>query len=68
METLPGDGQRRVSETQGNGDDPTCADAVPMQRIGQASEVASAVLWLLSTQSAYVTGSSISVDGGMNAG
>ena len=50
------------------GDDLMYADAVPMQRIGQASEVAAAVLWLLSAQSAYVTGSCISVDGGMSAG
>jgi len=50
------------------GDDLMYSDAVPMQRIGQASEVASAVLWLLSAQSVYVTGSSISVDGGMSAG
>lgn len=49
------------------GDDTMYADAVPMRRIGQASEVASAVLWLLSSQSAYVTGSCISVDGGMSA-
>jgi NAD(P)-dependent dehydrogenase (short-subunit alcohol dehydrogenase family) len=38
---------------------------IPMQRIGQPGEVASAVLWLLSNQSQYVTGTTLSVDGGM---
>ena len=37
---------------------------VPMQRSGQAEEVAEAVLWLLSADAAYVTGSFIDVSGG----
>lgn len=36
----------------------------PMKRGGQASEVADAVLWLLSEQSSFVTGSLIDVSGG----
>jgi NAD(P)-dependent dehydrogenase (short-subunit alcohol dehydrogenase family) len=35
-----------------------------MGRPGSAAEVAGAVLWLCSTESAYVTGSLLSVDGG----
>jgi NAD(P)-dependent dehydrogenase (short-subunit alcohol dehydrogenase family) len=38
--------------------------SVPMGRGGEASEVAGAVLWLLSGQSAYTTGSFIDVSGG----
>ena len=39
-------------------------DAVPMRRGGQADEVAAAVLWLLSDEASYVTGSIIDVTGG----
>ncbi len=37
---------------------------VPMQRGGSADEVADVVLWLVSDQSSYVTGSLINVSGG----
>jgi len=39
---------------------------VPMQRMGTAEEVARLVLWLLSDESAYVTGAEISIDGGVS--
>jgi NAD(P)-dependent dehydrogenase (short-subunit alcohol dehydrogenase family) len=39
-------------------------DAVPMRRGGTADEVAAAVLWLLSDEASYVTGSIIDVTGG----
>jgi 3-oxoacyl-[acyl-carrier protein] reductase len=40
-------------------------DLVPVQnRFGQSSEVAKAVVFLVSDDSAYVTGQSIVVDGG----
>lgn len=38
--------------------------AVPMGRHGRAEEIADVVLWLSSSASSYVTGQSISVDGG----
>jgi NAD(P)-dependent dehydrogenase (short-subunit alcohol dehydrogenase family) len=38
---------------------------VPMQRGGRAEEVAAAVLWLLSEEAGYVTGSFVDVSGGM---
>jgi NAD(P)-dependent dehydrogenase (short-subunit alcohol dehydrogenase family) len=43
------------------------AHDVPMARVAQASEVARAVLWLLSDEASYVTGSAMVVDGGWTA-
>src|SRR5258707_2028106 len=37
---------------------------VPMGRVGRAEEIADAVLWLCSSAASYITGQSISVDGG----
>src|SRR5881628_3441660 len=37
---------------------------VPIGRVGRAEEIADAVLWLCSDAASYVTGQSISVDGG----
>lgn len=39
-------------------------DAVPMKRGGQPEEVAQAILWLLSDDASYVTGSFVDVSGG----
>jgi len=38
---------------------------VPMARMGQPDEIASAVLWLLSEEASYVTGAVIDVTGGL---
>jgi NAD(P)-dependent dehydrogenase (short-subunit alcohol dehydrogenase family) len=40
------------------------APLVPMQRAGTAEEVAAAIVWLLSDESAYTTGSVLDVTGG----
>ena len=48
-----------------NGDVHLLNDLIPMRRIGQPEEVADAVVWLLSDNAAYVTGTTLSVDGGM---
>lgn len=40
------------------------AHMVPMKRKGSAEEVANAVLWLMSNDASYVTGSSLNVTGG----
>lgn len=40
------------------------SSAIPMQRGGHAEEVAQAILWLLSDQASYTTGSFIEVSGG----
>jgi len=41
------------------------ADSTPMKRLGRPEEVASAVLWLSSPGSSYVTGHGLPVDGGV---
>jgi 3alpha(or 20beta)-hydroxysteroid dehydrogenase len=41
---------------------------IPMGRIGEASEVASAALFLISEESSYVTGVDLVVDGGISIG
>ena len=38
--------------------------SIPLKRMGQPEEVAEAILWLLSGQASYVTGSILSVNGG----
>ena len=40
------------------------AATVPMKRTGSADEVANAIVWLLSAEASYVTGSSVDVTGG----
>ncbi len=39
--------------------------SIPMRRVGRPEEIADAVLWLCSDAASYVTGQSISVDGGL---
>lgn len=41
---------------------------IPVRRLGQPSEVANAVVWLLSPASSFTTGSEVLVDGGLVAG
>jgi NAD(P)-dependent dehydrogenase (short-subunit alcohol dehydrogenase family) len=41
------------------------ARRVPMGRVGEPEEIAAAVLWLLSDEASYVTGTVLRVDGGL---
>ena len=43
------------------------ARAIPMGRLGQASEIAEAVVWLCSDASSFVTGHALVLDGGLVA-
>jgi NAD(P)-dependent dehydrogenase (short-subunit alcohol dehydrogenase family) len=43
-------------------------ESTPMRRMGQAQEVAAAVLWLCSDQSSFITGTTLPIDGGQAAG
>lgn len=40
------------------------ARAVPFQRVGRPEEVAAAVIWLCSDQASFITGATLSIDGG----
>jgi len=40
------------------------AHMVPMKRVGQAEEIANAIVWLMSEEASYVTGTTIDVSGG----
>jgi NAD(P)-dependent dehydrogenase (short-subunit alcohol dehydrogenase family) len=42
--------------------------AMPMQRVGQPTEVSRAVLWLCSDQASYTTGATLPIEGGKLAG
>ncbi len=55
---------KMIAEGQGAELDAMLKTYVPMQRLGRAEEIADAVLWLCSSAASYVTGQSISVDGG----
>ncbi|HIL08165.1 MAG TPA: SDR family oxidoreductase, partial [Candidatus Latescibacteria bacterium] len=40
----------------------------PMKRAGQPAEIAAAVVWMCSDAASFVTGQTLSVDGGVIAG
>ena len=44
------------------------AAAMPLRRVGQPEEVAAAVLWLCSDESGFITGTTLTIDGGKLAG
>ena len=56
------------TEIHASGGEPQRVDrvksSVPMQRGGQAEEVAHAILWLLSDEASYITGACLDVTGG----
>ncbi len=55
---------KMIAEGQGEQLEKMMQTFVPMQRLGRPQEIAEAVLWLCSDAASYVTGQSISVDGG----
>ena len=56
------------TEIHASGGDPDrhhrLAKSVPMQRVGSADEVARAIVWLMSDEASYVTGTTLNVSGG----
>ncbi|MGB0125762.1 MAG: glucose 1-dehydrogenase [Silvibacterium sp.] len=55
---------KMIAEGQGEELNAMLKAFVPMGRMGRPEEIADAVLWLCSSSASYVTGQSISVDGG----
>ncbi len=55
---------KMIADGQGPELDRMLKTFVPMKRLGRPEEIADAVLWLSSDAASYVTGQSISVDGG----
>lgn len=55
---------KMIAEGQGPELESALKTLVPMNRMGRPEEIADAVLWLCSDAASYVTGQSISVDGG----
>ncbi len=52
----------------GTGMQEAAAAAMPMRRVGQPDEVAAAVVWLCSADAAFITGTTLVIDGGKLAG
>lgn len=55
---------KMIAEGQGPELDKMLNTFVPMKRLGRPEEIADAVVWLCSDRASYITGQSISVDGG----
>jgi NAD(P)-dependent dehydrogenase (short-subunit alcohol dehydrogenase family) len=55
---------KMIAEGQGPELDRMLDTFIPMKRVGRPEEIADAVLWLCSDAASYITGQSISVDGG----
>jgi 3-oxoacyl-[acyl-carrier protein] reductase len=59
----PGFVETKLTEGVGNG----VVDAIPARRVGTPEEVAACVRFLTSDDASYVTGTTLTVDGGMSA-
>ena len=55
-------------ERAGAGAQEAAARAMPMKRVGRPEEVAAAVVWLCSGAAGFVTGTTLTIDGGKLAG
>ncbi|MFZ0394027.1 MAG: glucose 1-dehydrogenase [Terracidiphilus sp.] len=55
---------KMIAEGQGEELNAMLKSMVPMGRMGRPEEIANAVVWLCSSAASYITGQSISVDGG----
>jgi 3-oxoacyl-[acyl-carrier protein] reductase len=59
----PGFVETQLTEGVGNG----LVDAIPARRVGTPEEIAACVRFLASEQASYVTGTTLTVDGGLSA-
>lgn len=63
----PGFIASEMTEAMGGVLDEMVKTRIPAKRLGQAGEIADAVLYLASDSAAYITGQAITLDGGMTA-
>ena len=61
---MPGYIETPMMDRSTSGDIQKAIDLEPVGRLGKPEEIAEAVLWMSSDLGAFVTGASISVDGG----
>ena len=62
----PGTVQTEIHATGGDPDRPArIAPRIPLGRVGTPEEIAAAILWLLSDAAAYITGSILTIAGGL---
>ncbi len=52
----------------GRGAQQAAANAMPLKRVGDPREVAAAAIWLCSDQAGFITGTTLTIDGGKLAG
>ena len=64
----PGSFDTPMSERLNDGRLELVAAKTPMRRIAPAAEIADAIVWLCSDQSSFVTGTTLTIDGGKLAG
>ncbi|KPK14883.1 MAG: short-chain dehydrogenase, partial [Betaproteobacteria bacterium SG8_41] len=63
-----GQHERRIQREGVSADDyySRVGKTIPMQRMGEAEEVANVIAFLASDAASYVTGTSVNLDGGMS--
>lgn len=44
------------------------AERMPLKRLGQPADIASAVVFLASDEASWITGAALTIDGGVTAG
>jgi 3-oxoacyl-[acyl-carrier protein] reductase len=59
----PGFVETKLTEGVGNG----LVDAIPARRVGTPEEIAACARFLASEEASYVTGTTLTVDGGLSA-
>lgn len=56
-----------MTDALGEAIQPVVKEKIPLQRLGEASEIADAVLYLASDSASYLTGQVLTIDGGLTA-